>query len=208
MRDRMMRMLPDYYRKSASVGQYFDALVWELSALAALIADRTAQLWLKTATWMLPRYEKIFGITATSGTDEERRAVLLARLAARGTCTVERIKQVAAQYTAARVEVVEYYSQYWVEVVLSRLDGPPPRMEDFTKSLREILPAHLGLTVHLNIESEGSVTAGACGEMTSCIVIWPQLVTELESTGTAAMAGTFTYRSAMEIYPQEDTQHG
>ena len=204
MRKRMMRMLPDYYRGSASVGQYFDALVWALSELAAAVADRAAQLWLQSATWMLPRYERIFGITATSGTLEERRAVLLARLAARGTCTVERVRQVAAQYTAARVDVLEYYDRYWVEVALSGIDGQPPRMEDLTRSLREILPAHLGLTVHLHIETEGGMTAGACGEMSSCIVVWPQLVNELESTGTAAMASTFTYRSAMEIYPQED----
>lgn len=202
-----MRMLPSYYRKSGSTIHYLEALTFGLSALAATIADRTAQLWLQTATWMLPRYEAIFGITASSGTVEERRAVLLAKLAARGTCTVERIKKVAARYTDARVDVVEHFADYAVEVVLSNVETPP-RMEDLSRSLRDILPAHLGLCVHLQLEEEGTLNVDAAAEMTQYIVIWPQLVNELESTGTAAMAGVTTYRSIMEIYPQEEMQHG
>ena len=167
MRKRMLQMMPDYYVGSGATGMYLDALSLGLSSLSEKIADRAAQLFIQTATWALPRYEKIFGITANSGTIEERRSRILARRASRGTCTIERIKQVAAAYTGGTVDVVEHSAESWVEIIFVDQLGRPTRMDDFTASLREILPAHLGMAFTYRYRTHGELRRYTHGTLTA-----------------------------------------
>lgn len=157
--------MPDYYAKSSATIMYFDALAYSLTALEETIADRAAQLFIQTATWTLPRYEKIFGITASSGTADERRSRILAKRASRGTCTIDKIKQVAAKYARGSVDIIEHTAEYWIEIVFTDTYGRPPRLDDFAASLREILPTHLEMMFTYRYRTHGELHQYMHGEL-------------------------------------------
>jgi uncharacterized protein YmfQ (DUF2313 family) len=139
--------LPQYYRDSRTVDNLLNAEATELADLNAEIADILAQFFIDTATWGLPNWERICGIT----TDEtkpidQRRSVLKSKLRGVGTVTVTLIKSVAEAFANGEVAVTEDNPSYTVNIRFISEIGRPENISDVQNALREIIPAHLNIT--------------------------------------------------------------
>lgn len=66
-----------------------------------------------------------------------------------------------------------------------------------------VCPANMQVLMDSSLQSYGTVAHGAFTQMSNTMDVWPRLVNELESQGSAAMTGTLVYSSRNEIYPKE-----
>ena len=103
-----------------------------------------AQLSPETATWGLDAWEEALAITPQDRADlPARRRAVIAKLRGVGTSTPARIASVAEAHLGGASWVVEYASEYLVEVWVRGMTSPPDSFEALTRALKEIMPAHL-----------------------------------------------------------------
>lgn len=122
------------------------------------------------------------------------------------------------------------YSLPWLKNWLTSLCGPTGHEEtvaDYTINIQldyntlpnadslaaEILdmlltvrPSNMRVLMTAFLQSYGTLSQGANTEQSSFMEIWPQIVNDLESSGTAIAFGPVEYRAIVEIYPKEQEE--
>lgn len=146
MRERLpLRLREGPY--TAAVSGAMAGLSQQLLEAAYGVADQFA---VSTATWGLPAWEELVGITPGAGADlEERRMAVVSKLCSSGTANAEMIRRLAQSLTGYQAEVTENFGDYsfslrfygeeagFIHVDLDLLDA----------TVEEIKPAHLRLVV-------------------------------------------------------------
>lgn len=66
-----------------------------------------------------------------------------------------------------------------------------------------VRPANMRVLMTSFLQSYGTLTHGACNEMSNYMEIWPRIINNIESNGSAAMVGALEYHATVEIYPKE-----
>lgn len=139
----LMAYLPSYYHNSRVMSAVLEVQANEFGKLKYALYDVLRQLFVDTATWGLDLWERELGIkTEPLKNYINRRSVIKAKLRGYGTTTVEMIKRVAAAYSGGEVEVVEYPAEYRFVVKFVGTRGIPPNMQDLTRTIEQIKPAH------------------------------------------------------------------
>ena len=69
--------------------------------------------------------------------------------------------------------------------------------------LLKVRPASMRVLMTSFLQSYGTLAQGAFSETSNMFEVWPQIVNEMESDGSAAMTGAVEYSSRIEIYPTE-----
>lgn len=82
----------------------------------------------------------------------------------------------ASSFTGGEVDVREPKGQYLVEIEFIGTWGVPPNVGDLEESIREVLPAHLDLTLLYKYLTFGMLTAQdmTFGELTALGLEWPE----------------------------------
>lgn len=70
--------------------------------------------------------------------------------------------------------------------------------------LLAVRPSNMLVLMTAFLQSYGTLGHGAITEQSSYMEIWPQIVNDLESTGTTVAVGPLEYHSTLEIYPMEE----
>ena len=110
------------------------------------VKDLIDNLFIDTATWALDFWEDELAIEKVlDDTYENRRGRIKAKLRGYGTCTKKHIKNVALSYGYGEVDPIEHYEDYVLEIKFISTIGIPPRLSDFKKTMRMIVPAHIGI---------------------------------------------------------------
>lgn len=110
------------------------------------IKDVRDQFFIDTATWSLSRWEKICNIkTDESKPYSQRRSLIKSRLRGIGTVTVALVKDVSESFVNGECDVVQFSSEYRIEITFVGSRGRPENQADIEKALRDIVPAHLGI---------------------------------------------------------------
>ncbi len=121
-----------------------DILSTDMDNLATAFDKTINQCFVNTATDLLSRYEKIFGLQVdVSKSDEFRRERIRAKIRGTGTVTKQMIKDVASSYSNGEVEVIEDPANYSFKIKFVGTKGIPANMTDLTLTIQEIKPAHL-----------------------------------------------------------------
>lgn len=140
----LMDMLPDYYKSNLTMEELQDILSTDMDNLATAFDKTINQCFVNTATDLLSRYEKIFGLQVdVSKSDEFRRERIRAKIRGTGTVTKQMIKDVASSYSNGEVEVIEDPANYSFKIKFVGTKGIPANMTDLTLTIQEIKPAHL-----------------------------------------------------------------
>ncbi|MGM0846882.1 MAG: YmfQ family protein [Bacillota bacterium] len=143
---RMMDMLPYYYRESAVVNAIITSQSEEVDKLNHDVSDLLDQFFVPTATWAISRWETICGIKSNESLDIEiRRAQVMSKIRGQGTSTIAMIKSVAESYKNGEVEVSENNPQYEVIITFVGKKGIPTNLDSIKKAIMDIIPAHLAL---------------------------------------------------------------
>ncbi len=122
------------------------------------------------------------------------------------------------------------YTFVWLKNWLSSLCGPDghtesvndyiidvqldynalPQANDLSREILEMLlnirPENMLIRLTAALQSTGRLAQGAFIEISNTVEVWPRIVNNLESHGTAGIKGVVELNRAFEIFPQEVTE--
>ena len=152
----LAELIPERLRKIPELMAVIRAEEPEAQAAYDATVDFLAQLNVDTATWGLDLWEFEYGIqTDASKSLDARRTALKAKMRGAATTTAEQIRRIVNAYTGNdSCEVTEYPREYLVGVSYTLDLDKQDRVEACRKSLREALPAHLGLVQEISAPAE------------------------------------------------------
>lgn len=140
----LINLLPDYYRSNKTMEELQSILSQQINKLTSNLNETIDQCFVNTATSLLSRYEKIYGIQVdVNKSDEFRRERIRAKIRGIGTVTKKMIKDTARSYSNGEVEVIEDPANYKFIIKFVGTKGIPANMADLTLTIEEIKPAHL-----------------------------------------------------------------
>jgi len=140
----LMSLLPEYYRNNKTMKELQGILSTDINKLVSSFNETIDQCFVNTATSLLSRYEKIYGIQVdVSKSNEFRRERIRAKIRGVGTVTKKMIEATARSYSNGEVEIVEDTANYKFIIKFVGTRGLPPNMADLTLTIEEIKPAHL-----------------------------------------------------------------
>ncbi len=140
----LMSYFPYYYENSPEFRALQEAYGPECESVRAAVEDFKAQLVLSTATWGLQYWESAFGLTPDRSLSyEARRENVRAKWRSRGVVTKEKVRLVAESFAGGEVDVQVDAQNYLVSIKFVGLLGVPANIDGLTRTLDEIIPAHL-----------------------------------------------------------------
>lgn len=139
----LLKYLPPFYADLKDMVDIQSSQGIEIEMQRAAITDLLNQFFVNTATWGLDIWERELGIATSTGANERRREVIMAKLRGAGTTTKEMIRSVASAFSGGDVEVMEYPGEYRFVVKFTGVLGIPPNMDGLVTAIDEIKPAHL-----------------------------------------------------------------
>lgn len=140
----LMDLLPEYYRGNQTMEELQAILSKDMNMLANNYNQTVNQCFINTATTLLSRYERIYGIKVDISKSEEfRRERIRAKVRGTGTVTKKMMEEVAKSYSNGEVEVIEDNTNNKFIIKFIGTKGMPPNMADLTLTIEEIKPAHL-----------------------------------------------------------------
>jgi uncharacterized protein YmfQ (DUF2313 family) len=143
----LINLLPPIYDKNKTMKELQGVLSDEVNKLASNFDKTIDQCFVDTATDLLSRYEKIYGLSVdVTKSNTFRRERIKARAKGIGTVTKKMLEEVAASYSNGDVEVIENFEDYSFIVKFVGVKGIPANMADLTLTIEEIKPAHLAFT--------------------------------------------------------------
>ena len=170
----LMRLLPPVYEKNDTMKELQGILSSRINALAADFDKTINQCFVSTATDLLSRYEKIYGLSVgVTKSNQFRRERIKARAKGVGTVTKKMLEEVAASYSNGEVEVIESYEDYSFIVKFVGVKGIPANMADLTLTIEEIKPAHLAFSFEYTYNTWNDISHMTWNE--ASVYTWNQL---------------------------------
>lgn len=140
----LMNLLPCYYRGNMTMEKLQGIISADINGLAEQFNETIDQCFVNTATDLLSRYEKIYGLQVdVSKSAEFRRERIRAKIRGIGTVTKQMVIDAASSYSNGEVEVIEDPANYSFRIKFVGTLGIPANMADLTLTIEEIKPAHL-----------------------------------------------------------------
>ena len=156
---RLMPHMPKYYRDIVEIEDIQHAIALQLDELDIMSNEVLKQFFIYTATWSLPIWERIFGLTVgdTTSNLKERRENIISKLRIYGTTTKEMIARVAKAFTNGEIEVIEDNPNYSFTIKFTSIVGIPDNLENFKKVVATIKPAHLNFNVEFRYNTHNQI---------------------------------------------------
>lgn len=157
--ERLMQHMPKYYRDILEIEELQNAIDLQLDELDIMSNEVLKQFFIYTATWSLPIWEHIFGLTVgdTTSNLKERRENIISKLRSYGTTTKEMIARVAKAFTNGEIEVIEDNPNYSFTIKFTSIVGIPNNLENFKKVVATIKPAHLNFNVEFRYNTHNQI---------------------------------------------------
>ena len=140
------------------------------------VLDLAAQFSVVTATWALPEWERLAGVTPAAGaTLEERRTAVIAKFCSSGTTNTEMIRALAESITGYAAQVNENYAEYEFSLVFVGATAGFIEVDaDLIRSTVELIkPAHLKFIIQ----------AITWGDLEDAEMTWGQMETQFPTWG-------------------------
>lgn len=170
----LMTLLPPVYENNRTMKELQRILSTKINELASGFSKTIDQCFVGTATDLLSRYEKIYGLTVNETvTDNLRRERIKAKVRGVGTVTKQMIIDTAKSYSNGEVEVIEDTANYSFIVKFIGTLGIPANIADLTITINEIKPAHLAFTLEYTYKTWAQVSGSLWGDASA--KTWYQL---------------------------------
>ena len=140
----LIKLLPDYYEENVIMQTLQKILSDETDKMDEEMWSAIDECTVMTASEMLGRYEKIYGLgTEAEKTDRFRKERISAKISGTGTTTKAMIEDTASRYSNGEVEVIEDNANSKFTIKFVGTLGIPGNMDDLKMTIEEIKPAHL-----------------------------------------------------------------
>lgn len=141
MGNEMFSYMPAYYEKSRIIRSDLNAKGIELDELYKALNETLDQLFVRTATWGLDRWEAELGIpTDLTKSLEQRRAVVESKLQGTGKFSGQLVRNVMDSFMADG-EIVFSPEEYRFRISFN--ERIPINLKDFKTIIEDVKPAHL-----------------------------------------------------------------
>lgn len=161
----LMTLLPNYYDQNETMKKLQEILSAESDKLDTQLSTVIAECFVNTASTMLSRYERIYGIEIDiSKSKTFRRERIKAKIAGVGTTTKQMIQNVSASYSNGDVEVIEDNENSKFTIKFVGTLGIPDNLADLKLTIEEIKPAHLDVTYEYVYNTYGNIGKLTHGE--------------------------------------------
>lgn len=161
---RMKAALPEFVSGDAMMGAYFDAVAPEIQLMQDEAQAAPLQLWPDTVTTGIARLEALYGLPSnTALTLAERRRLVLIKILAMRTVTVQVMRDLIAELSGDRAVISYYPRQFeaWIKMVVDY--GRPAYLGALQEAIDYHLPAHIqphyilyGLLTWRGLETSGA----------------------------------------------------
>lgn len=156
---RLMQHMPKYYRDIFEIEELQNVIDLQLDDLDIMSNEVLKQFFIYMATWSLPIWERIFGLTVgdTTSNLKERRENVISKLRSYGTTTKDMIVRVAKAFTNGEIEVIEDNPNYSFTIKFTSIVGIPDNLDNFKKVVSTIKPAHLNFNVEFRYNTHNQI---------------------------------------------------
>lgn len=176
----------------------------ETGKINSLIEDLKKQCFVNTATWGLDYWEQALGITTNINISQnERRAVIRAKLKGMDITTKNVLESVAEEFMTGKATVIEHHKDYCIDLVMDSDEGFPYGPETLYHAISEIIPAHICVDYHY-ISKEIDKVYIANGMLSGeHIVIYPYAIREITLNSEFKVASGYNLnRETINIFPK------
>lgn len=164
----LINLLPEYYKDNQTMEDLQALLTEEIQELANDLNETIDECFINTASALLSRYEKIYGLQVNvNKSDEFRRERIRAKIRGVGTVTKQMIEATARSYSNGEVEVIEDPANNRFIIKFVGTLGIPANMADLTLTIEEIKPAHLAYTFEYAYRTHGDMAAYTHAELSA-----------------------------------------
>ena len=154
----LIKYIPDFNLRGDIFRKIFTSRQAKIDEAKNNIEDLRNQCFIRTATWGLVYWEEEFGIKVDLSDDiENRRSRCLSRIRGSGNCTISHIKYVAKCYGYGDIDLNEDFEHYRLTITFISTFGIPPKLDDFKKTMRTIIPAHIGIYYKFKYNTWGDI---------------------------------------------------
>lgn len=155
----LIDLLPPLYDGNATMQELQGILTNKVKSMILDTGVTIDECFITTASALLSRYEKIYGLTVdVSKSDDMRREILKAKIAGIGTVTKQMLIDTAASYSNGAVEIIEKPEDYSFIVKFTGTLGIPRNMAGLMDTINEIKPAHLAFSFEYTYRTHGMLT--------------------------------------------------
>jgi len=156
---RMIETVTPIYDNSYVGLWMFEAMGREWDSFIAIIESLKTELDPETTTWMLPLWERRYGITPPGGaTTEQRRAAVIQMRALPSPMTPYRLEKYLETVTGRTVEVIENVDDYTFGIIITGGDDDAPMsLESLRSHIRRHKPSHMAYDLTMQAETGISI---------------------------------------------------
>lgn len=138
----MINRLPQYYRKSKVVRDFYDAVKKLLDKVSADISAEDMRLFI-TTTDTFSLHEKDVGLPEITADNETKRARVIARLQGNNLLTKAELERLILMYDKTGCTITEDFPNYTINIEFSGRKGIPYNLEAIKAAVEEVKPAHI-----------------------------------------------------------------
>ena len=140
----MIAKIPKHWLNNSEIPEIIKAIQPELDNIQNVIEDFWEQLFIDTATWSLPYWERDYGLTANANdTIENRRSAVKAQMRGAQTVTLSVLQSIVDAW-GGNTEVID--TGHEIHLIYHEPNGVPNNLTAMLKNLRAMTPAHLPIT--------------------------------------------------------------
>ena len=140
----MIAKIPKHWLNNSQMPEIVNAIQPELDKMQNAIEDFWAQIFIDTATWALPYWERDYGLTTNANdTIENRRSAVKAQMRGAQTVTLTVLQSIVDAW-GGNTEVID--TGHEIHLIYHEPGGVPNNLTAMLKNLRAMTPAHLPIT--------------------------------------------------------------
>lgn len=140
----MIAKIPKHWLNNSQIPEIVNAIQPEIDNIQNIIEDFWAQIFIDTATWSLPYWERDYGLTANANdTIENRRSAVKAQMRGAKTVTLAVLQSIVDAW-GGNTEVID--TGHEIHLIYHEPNGVPDNLTAMLKNLRAMTPAHLPIT--------------------------------------------------------------
>ena len=138
----LINKLPSFYDNDI-VKPIQNSFTVEANSINDEVENTLNQFIVDSATFGLDKWENMLGISKNNFDIQTRRENIKAKMRARGTTSIDVIKNICEAYSNGEVDIVVNHTDYSFEIHFIGSIGVPKAFAELDKTIEEIKPCHL-----------------------------------------------------------------
>ncbi|SCW87031.1 hypothetical protein SAMN04487970_10855 [Paenibacillus tianmuensis] len=139
------RILPTSFLNGSNTRGLYEAIARQFDELRAAILEGQDQLFIDSATYMLPVYEAEFAIIRVDQSDIQGRRNNVMAMSRGGLGSTPVVILNALKSYGYSCELIEDYANYRVKILFTDARGVPSNINDLQQLMNRLIPGHLEL---------------------------------------------------------------